>query len=249
MQDQRGGGGPPKAQARGGAGFMTVLDAIDRYAAIRRAVMGNPEPAKPVHHTEGSLQSDPPRVSVDQVKAERKAAKDFATAVRQGKLHLYCSRTGSALPAQLSPGDVEYLYAKVRVDEVIALADPWGDLDAALPDERTSVVDASAAEADETVHHSEGESSAPEETPVTQTKPRSRAESQDAAILDAIRALEHDPLRLPPSRGGRGGGVRAQVKRFVERQHASLFPPASKVFQHAWDRLRSDRLIMDRSPE
>lgn len=253
MQDQRGGGRPPKARVPVD-GFVSVLDAIDFYAAHRRAVMQLPEPANPVPPDSGPLKADPPRISMEQVLAERDAGNAIRLAVRRGDLKLYSPRTGVALPSHLSSlDDVELLGALVRLDDVVTLADPWGIATAVSPPERASTekqpVAEQCVEPAEVAEQPDAEGAGQDDLPAIPNKPRSRAESQDAAILAAIRALEHDPLRLPPSRGGRGGGVRAQVKRFVEEHHASLFPSAGKVFQHAWDRLRRDRLIMDRSPE
>lgn len=248
MQDQ-GGGGPPKAR-QPVDGFVSVLDAIDFYAAHRRAVMQLPEPANPVPPDSGPLKADPPRVSVEQVLAERDAGNAIRLAVRRGDLKLYSRRTGVALPSHLSSlGDVELLGALVRLDDVVALADPWGIATAASPPERASTDEQPVAEPcmepAEVAEQPDAEGAGQDDLPAIPNKPLSRAEVQDEAILDAVRELGHDPKKLPAFRGGRNGGVKATVKRVVEARSAHLFQSKSTVFDKAWERLRARGEILD----
>ncbi|MEM5316089.1 hypothetical protein [Paraburkholderia sp. JHI869] len=66
----------------------------------------------------------------------------------------------------------------------------------------------------------------------------SRAERQEARVLEVIRALGFDPLALPPTKGK--SGVKAKVW-VVCSKEAGLLTRSS--FEHAWERLRADKRI------
>lgn len=87
--------------------------------------------------------------------------------------------------------------------------------------------------------------SRPDTTPNT-PKPVSRAVAQDAAILQAIRSMGYDPLKLPVPPAGRRG-VKADVRAALEKKN-QIFPTRSKVFEKAWQRLRDAGEISDSLP-
>lgn len=63
---------------------------------------------------------------------------------------------------------------------------------------------------------------------------------RDAAILDWIRAIGYDPLNIPPYINGFAG-----IKKECRDGFCSKYKISEKTFNTAWDRLRSDRKIMD----
>lgn len=77
-------------------------------------------------------------------------------------------------------------------------------------------------------------------------KPIQRGQAQDAAILETIKKMGHDPLRLPKNPAGKQG-VKAEVRKSLE--HNPLFA-GTTVFDKAWGRLSSvgDIVITKVSP-
>jgi len=73
--------------------------------------------------------------------------------------------------------------------------------------------------------------------------PRTKLRDQEDAILKAIQGLGLDPLALPPNPPGRPG-AKAAVRDVL--QGSAIFK-GKKVFEKAWDRLRADRRIVDKT--
>lgn len=78
-------------------------------------------------------------------------------------------------------------------------------------------------------------------TPPT-AKPMARHAAQDSAILATIEQLGYDAKSLPRGKAGKAG-VKSEVKKECLKQN-SVFV-SSKVFDKAWERLRSNREIIN----
>lgn len=85
--------------------------------------------------------------------------------------------------------------------------------------------------------------SAPSSLELAKTKPRTRMNDQEDAILEEILGQGFDPMALPPSPSGRPG-VKAAVRESLGE--SPLFKGA-KVFDKAWERLRNQRRIVDKT--
>lgn len=72
-------------------------------------------------------------------------------------------------------------------------------------------------------------------------KPVQRSTAQELAILDAIRQLGHDPMRLPKNEPGKPG-IKKQVSDALKR--SPMFT-GSTVFNKAWERMRRAGDIAD----
>lgn len=72
--------------------------------------------------------------------------------------------------------------------------------------------------------------------------PRRKQRDQESTILETIRKLNHDPLRMPKQKPGKAG-IKAEVWQSLAR-NKSLFSSRS-TFDGAWDRLRGDKSIKD----
>lgn len=75
---------------------------------------------------------------------------------------------------------------------------------------------------------------------LTETQPIQRSAAQDAAILEVIKTLGHDPLHLPRNEAGKPG-VKAKVREAVGKN--KLFK-GSTVFEKAWERLTASHDIV-----
>ena len=74
--------------------------------------------------------------------------------------------------------------------------------------------------------------------------PRRKQRDQESAILETIRKLNHDPLRIPKYKPGKSG-IKAEVWESLAR-NKSLFQ-CRATFDKAWVRLRADESIKDAS--
>jgi len=72
-------------------------------------------------------------------------------------------------------------------------------------------------------------------------KPIQRSASQEAAILECIVRLGHDPKSLPTNPAGKPG-VKAQVRRMLQAHPAFT---ATSAFNREWNRLRHEGTIAD----
>ncbi|APW47069.1 hypothetical protein [Rhodoferax antarcticus] len=76
-------------------------------------------------------------------------------------------------------------------------------------------------------------------------KPAQRFAVQEAAILDAIREPGYDPMELPKNAPGKPG-VKAAIRANLVGKNP-VFPKDGSQFEKAWERLRSNGEIADKS--
>ena len=81
--------------------------------------------------------------------------------------------------------------------------------------------------------------------PTNDSKRVPKSTAQDAAILAEIRRLDHDPLALPKPPAGKGG-VKAKIRTMLLVSRKDIFQ-SRRIFNDAWQRLRDDRQIADRT--
>lgn len=81
----------------------------------------------------------------------------------------------------------------------------------------------------------------PQAAPDDGTRPVQRQHAQEQAIMRLIREAGHDPLQLPMNEPGKPG-IKSHVRNLVMRD--PIFTGA-KVFDKAWERLRSRKEIAD----
>lgn len=81
----------------------------------------------------------------------------------------------------------------------------------------------------------------PQAAPDDGTRPVQRQHAQEQAIMRLIREAGHDPLQLPMNEPGKPG-IKSHVRKLVMRD--PIFTGA-KVFDKAWERLRSREEIAD----
>jgi hypothetical protein len=70
-------------------------------------------------------------------------------------------------------------------------------------------------------------------------KPVQRSAAQDAAVISALKALGHDPKRLPKNSPGKPG-VRSAVWAILKKDCKTF--SSTKVFTNAWERADIDYL-------
>lgn len=73
---------------------------------------------------------------------------------------------------------------------------------------------------------------------VALVKPVARQALWEQQILETLKQLGHDPLRVPPA-GGKTG-VKAEVRQLLSEANPAM---TRGKFDKAWDRLRKDQLI------
>lgn len=81
-----------------------------------------------------------------------------------------------------------------------------------------------------------------EQSDTRKNEPLQRGPAQEAAILEAIASEGYDPKILPANESGKPG-IKAAIRQRVTKTHPDLFIEGSRVFDKAWERLRSNREI------
>ena len=89
----------------------------------------------------------------------------------------------------------------------------------------------------------EAQAQLPADSKPTAIKPVQRAAAQNAAIIEAIRAKNIEPKKIPKAPSGKPG-LKAEIRKDILQTHKDIFS-SNGVFNDAWQRLRSSREIID----
>lgn len=89
----------------------------------------------------------------------------------------------------------------------------------------------------------EAQAQLPADSKPTAIKPVQRAAAQNAAIIEAIRAKNIEPKKIPKAPSGKPG-LKAEIRKDILQTHKDTFS-SNGVFDDAWQRLRSSGEIID----